>query len=80
VQFYSTNYNAPDVTLREALLHGTSPDKGLYMPRSLPRVTSDMLASWRELDYPELPAEVLSATTRMANFRRMFRKPSAPML
>ncbi len=60
MQFYSTNYNAPDVTLREALLQGQAPDKGLYMPRSLPRVTSDMLESWRELDYPELAAEVLS--------------------
>lgn len=58
--FYSTNHSAPDVTLRQALLQGQAPDKGLYMPRAIPRVDSATLEQWRALDYPSLAFEVLS--------------------
>jgi threonine synthase len=63
VRFYSTNRSAPDVTLREALLQGQAPDRGLYMPREVPRVDRDTLESWRTLDYPDLAFEVLSRYT-----------------
>jgi len=60
VRFASTNRSAPDVSLREALLQGQAPDKGLYLPREIPRVDRETLESWRTLDYPELAFEVLS--------------------
>lgn len=36
ILFYSTNRKSPPVTFREALLKGQAPDKGLYMPESIP--------------------------------------------
>ena len=34
--FTSTNRSAPDVSLREALLEGQAPDRGLYLPSAIP--------------------------------------------
>jgi threonine synthase len=32
MQYYSTNKQAPDVTLEEAVVKGLAADKGLFMP------------------------------------------------
>ena len=32
MKYYSTNRQAPEVTLSEAVVKGLAPDKGLYMP------------------------------------------------
>lgn len=59
LSFYSTNLNAPDVTLRDALLTGQAPDKGLYMPREIPEVPLEEIVGFRELGYPEIAFRVL---------------------
>ncbi len=35
MQYYSTNKQAPDVTLEEAVVKGLAADKGLFMPYSI---------------------------------------------
>ena len=62
--FYSTNRQSPDVSFRNALMTGQAPDKGLYMPREIPKVSMETLEKWRSLDYPELAYEVLSLYTK----------------
>ena len=37
MQYYSTNKQAPDVTLEEAVVKGLAADKGLFMPLPLNR-------------------------------------------
>ena len=63
--YYSTNKDAPDVTLAEALLTGQAPDKGLYMPCSIPVVTAQELESLRAKTYPEI-AEFMKRTGMFA--------------
>ena len=41
MKYYSTNHNAPEVDLREAVVHGLAPDKGLYMPERIERLPED---------------------------------------
>ncbi len=59
MRFYSTNRTAPEVDLAGALLQGQAPDKGLYMPRTLPSLSPELLARARDLSYPELAAHIL---------------------
>jgi threonine synthase len=61
--FYSTNGQAPAVDLREALLEGQAPDRGLYIPKSFPRLTPDEIAAFAKLDYYQIAERVLSKFT-----------------
>ncbi|MEI8062871.1 MAG: threonine synthase [Verrucomicrobiota bacterium] len=54
--FYSTNGVAPCVNLRQAMLQGQAPDRGLYLPEKFPRLT---LAEIAGKSYPEIAFEVL---------------------
>ena len=38
--FYSTNGISPKVKFSEALLRGQAPDRGLYMPESVPVIVT----------------------------------------
>ncbi len=58
--YASTNRRVPEVDLAQALLTGMAADKGLFMPRPLPRMSRDLLARARDLSYPELAAAVLA--------------------
>jgi threonine synthase len=61
---YSTNLHSPDVDLRAALLQGQAPDKGLYMPREIPRIPPDEIIGFRDKTYPETAFAVLKRYTR----------------
>ena len=63
LQFYSTNREAPLVNLREALLRGQSPDRGLYLPDWFPQVTQAEIAAFASKSYPEIAFEVLRKFT-----------------
>ncbi len=54
--FYSTNGTAPRVNLRQALLQGQAPDRGLYLPEKFPRLTVAEIAG---KSYHEIAFEVL---------------------
>ena len=41
MKYYSTNHQAPDADLRDAIIKGLAPDKGLYMPERLPQLPAD---------------------------------------
>ena len=38
MQYYSTSGNAPKTTLKDAVVKGLAPDKGLYMPERIPAI------------------------------------------
>jgi len=40
VPFYSTNRNSEELNIRDAILIGQAPDKGLYMPNYVPKLTA----------------------------------------
>jgi len=61
--FHSTNGQSPAVNLREALLHGLAPDRGLYLPKEFPRLTWEEMAAFAKLPYHEIAFRVLSKFT-----------------
>lgn len=63
IQFFSTNEQSPPVNLRDALMIGQAPDKGLYLPREFPKFTPAELAEFAALPYPEIAFRVLSKYT-----------------
>ena len=61
--FSSTNRQSPAVCLREALLRGQAPDRGLYFPETFPQLTPDEIAAFAKLPYHEIAFRVLSKYT-----------------
>ena len=57
--FHSTNGQSPAVNLRDALLIGLAPDRGLYLPRGFPQFTHHDLAGFAKLPYHSIAFEVL---------------------
>src|SRR5690348_10085783 len=58
--FHSTNKSAPAVNLREALLQGQAPDRGLYFPETFPKLSPEEIAAFAHLPYHEIAFRVLS--------------------
>ncbi len=59
MQFYSTNREAPRTTFRDALQRGQAPDRGLYMPDSVPTLSPADLAALRDKPYADVATRVL---------------------
>jgi threonine synthase len=63
ILFHSTNCQSPPVDLREALLQGQAPDRGLYFPKAFPRLSPAEIAAFADLPYHEIAFRVLSRYT-----------------
>jgi len=61
--FHSTNRQSPAVNLREALLQGQAPDRGLYFPERFPQLTAAEMAGFAEQPYHEVACRVLAKFT-----------------
>src|SRR6185369_4957794 len=61
--FRSTNGQSPAVNLREALLAGQAPDRGLYFPEKFPRLTPEEISAFASLPYHEIAFRVLAKFT-----------------
>jgi len=62
-EFCSTNQKAPPCSLREALLEGQAPDRGLYMPRAYQPFTQADLLELVDRSYPEIAFALLRRFT-----------------
>ncbi len=56
--FYSTNGDSPLVNFEDALLNGIAPDKGLYMPESIPQLSNELIESFKDMEYHEVAYHV----------------------
>ncbi|MFH1160172.1 MAG: threonine synthase [bacterium] len=56
--FYSTNLRSHPVTFRQALLKGQAPDKGLYMPVTIPEIPLEEIYGYATKPYWEIAFEV----------------------
>ncbi len=63
IRYYSTNRNAPVVILREAVLQGQAPDRGLYLPDRYPVLSADEMKRLVGKTYPEVARTVLQRFT-----------------
>lgn len=59
MRYYSTNLRAPEVDFPDALLNGQAPDRGLYMPVSMPRLAPELLNRFSALPYYRIAYEVI---------------------
>jgi threonine synthase len=58
MKFRSTLRHSPEVSLRDAVLHGSAPDGGLYMPVEIPCVRKNFIERLSSLTFPEIALEV----------------------
>jgi threonine synthase len=58
MKFRSTLRQSPEVSLRDAVLSGSAPDGGLYMPVEIPQLHPDFSERLRGLSFHELAREV----------------------
>jgi len=63
VRFYSTNRQAPRLTLDAALLQGQAADRGLFLPEVYPKLSRLELAQLRGKPYAEVAHAVLRGYT-----------------
>jgi len=60
IKYYSTNLRSPEVSFSEALLKGLAPDGGLYMPASLPLLSSEEIESFQFEEYSQIAFSILN--------------------
>lgn len=59
MQYFSTNRHSPSVAFRDAALLGQPDDKGLYFPESIPQLSDDFLANFRDMPNDEIAYQVI---------------------
>jgi threonine synthase len=60
VKYISTRGEAPALNFEDVVLTGLASDGGLYLPETLPKFSSDEIASWVGLSYPELAFKIIA--------------------
>lgn len=58
MDYYSTNNRELRIGLKEALLKGLAPDRGLFMPATIPVMTRDLLHEMRDMNLTEIAMKV----------------------
>ena len=61
MKYYSTNHQAPDASLQEAVVKGLASDKGLYMPEVIKRLPQSFYDSIENLSFQEIAYQVADA-------------------
>lgn len=61
MKYYSTNKQAPDTTLEEAVVKGLAADKGLFMPREIKPLPSSFYDEIENLSFQEMAYRVADA-------------------
>ena len=60
MKYYSTNRQAPEVSLSEAVIKGLAPDKGLYMPERIKPLPQEFFDHIQDMSQQEIAFEVAS--------------------
>ena len=61
MKYYSTNRKASEVSLKEAVIKGLAPDKGLYMPEYLPELPKAFFDNIANMSLQEMSLVVAEA-------------------
>ncbi|MFA6465163.1 MAG: threonine synthase [Desulfurivibrionaceae bacterium] len=59
MQYISTRGGIAPVSFKQAVMMGLATDGGLLLPTSIPEISDETLAQWRQMSYPELATAVL---------------------
>jgi threonine synthase len=58
MKYISTKHQSPAVSLEAAVLNSLPPDKGLYLPESLPMISPELLERLPSLSFPQVALEI----------------------
>lgn len=61
MKYYSTNHKAEDATLRDAVIRGLAPDRGLYMPQRIATLPESFFSGIDSMSLQEISYAVASA-------------------
>lgn len=61
MNYYSTNKQAPEATLEEAVVKGLASDKGLFMPRTIKPLPKEFYDNIEKLSFQEIAYQVADA-------------------
>lgn len=61
MKYYSTNHQAPDASLQEAVVRGLASDKGLYMPERIQALPPSFYENIEHLSFQEIAYRVADA-------------------
>lgn len=61
MKYYSTNHKSSDVTLRDAVVRGLAPDRGLYMPERLNKLGREFFDGIDKMTFQKMSFEVAKA-------------------
>ncbi len=61
MQYYSTNKQAPMASLKDAVVKGIAPDKGLYMPEKIEKLPAEFFENIDKMSFQELSCVVAEA-------------------
>ncbi len=61
MRYYSTNKVAPTASLKDAVVKGIAPDKGLYMPESIKKLPAEFFENIDKMSFQELSYVVAEA-------------------
>ncbi|MBX3256228.1 MAG: threonine synthase [Chitinophagaceae bacterium] len=59
MKYYSLNNQSPEVSFKEATIKGQAPDKGLYFPKSLPKLDKSWIDSIEEKSNEQIAFDVI---------------------
>ena len=59
MKYYSLNKISPLVSFEEATISGQAPDKGLYFPSFIPKLSKDFIADIKSFSKEEIGFEVM---------------------
>ena len=84
MKYYSTNHNAELVTLKDAIIKGLAPDRGLYMPERIPSIPTAFFKHIGEMSLQDIAYVVANTlfgedmeSARSARFKRRSSQRSA---
>jgi len=60
MKYISTRGGCSPQTFEQVLLTGLAPDGGLFVPKSLPKLSTEEIRSYQSLSYPELALKIIT--------------------
>ncbi|MCB0399116.1 MAG: threonine synthase [Winogradskyella sp.] len=61
--YFSLNHNAPEVTFEEAVIRGLAPDKGLYFPKTIQKLSDSFFQNIENLSHVDIAYEAIKQFT-----------------
>ena len=67
MKYYSTNHQAPEASLQEAVVKGLASDKGLYMPEVIKALPQSFYDHIENLSFQEMEQELIKIINKGEN-------------